>query len=122
MASARNPPLNGDASIDASMPEAGELRIWQDPGPVSPEVTSLLADLHPGLRELASLRVLLLHGNPLLGLPGELLGRDNRGCEWDGSVPEILDYYFRTRGGARPLNEAKLILLGWVRSSVRPRL
>lgn len=33
--------------------------------------------------------------------------------EWKGSVEGILDYYFRTRGGARPLNEAKLILLGW---------
>jgi internalin A len=29
------------------------------------------------------------------------------------TVPRLLDYFDRTRQGARPLNEAKLIILGW---------
>jgi internalin A len=76
------------------------------PGEESP-----LTELHSRLRDLTNLRVLLLYGNPLLGLPAELLGGE--AGPWQGSVPAILNYYFRTRRGARPLNEAKLILLGW---------
>lgn len=77
---------------------------------------SALEALHPEMRRLANLQVLLLRGNDLLQLPDELLGDVPDlypGGEWKGSVEGILDYYFRTRGGARPLNEAKLILLGW---------
>jgi len=106
--------LNCDPSVDVIMALDG--RVALRPGSaVAPEQMSLLADLHPGLRELTGLRVLVLHGNPRLGLPSELLGNPGPSDigDWDGSVPEILDYYFRTRGGARPLNEAKLILLGW---------
>jgi internalin A len=81
-----------------------------------------LRELHPGLRDLPKLKWLILHGNPGLELPEEILGDapiDAGDYEmgepgpWACSVPQILDYYFRTRGGARPLNEAKLILLGW---------
>ena len=35
-----------------------------------------------------------------------------RRVQGEGSIG-IAGYYFRTRGGARPLNEAKLLLLGW---------
>lgn len=104
--------LIGDASFRLSM-DSDEPTFVNSlvSGPAGEE--SHLADLHPGLRELASLRVLLLYGNPRLRLPSELLGRiEGTGGSWQGSVSEILDYYFRTRGGARPLNEAKLILLG----------
>jgi len=36
-----------------------------------------------------------------------------RRLQGEGSVQGIAGYYFRTRGGARQLNEAKLLLLGW---------
>lgn len=74
---------------------------------------SVLDALHSDMRRLTKLRILLLRGNDLLQLPDELLGDINLSGKWEGSVEGILDYYFRTRGGARPLNEAKLILLGW---------
>jgi internalin A len=72
-----------------------------------------LTTLPEVLRKLTQLRELYLHGNEALGLPAEVLG-----TTWDeySSTPAkpaaILDYYFRTRGGPRPLNEAKLILVG----------
>lgn len=75
-----------------------------------------LTALPESLRQLPVLEELYLHGNDALGLPGEILG-----VEWRDSIGQkekvtnardILDYYFRTRGGKRPLNEAKLILLG----------
>ena len=68
------------------------------------------------LRSLGSLRKLYVYGNEALGLPAEMLGNS-----WDevadgravaAKPAEILEYYFRTRGESRPLNEAKLILLG----------
>jgi internalin A len=66
---------------------------------------NILTDLPDALRSLKSLTTLRLEGNNGLGLPGELL------------VPlakpgKILEYYFRLRDGKRPLNEAKLILVG----------
>jgi Leucine-rich repeat (LRR) protein len=87
---------------------------------------SLLEELHlsynqlialpESLCRLTSLRQLYLHGNDALGLPTELLGptwEDVRDHNANPAKPaEILDYYFRTRGGSRPLNEAKLILVG----------
>jgi internalin A len=71
-----------------------------------------LTALPEALRKLTRLGGLFLHGNDALGLPAEVLG-----AEWrEGSTPAkpaaILDYYFRTRGRPRPLNEAKLILVG----------
>ncbi|MFG3604377.1 COR domain-containing protein [Micromonospora chersina] len=76
------------------------------------QVSSSLEDLPRSLQELPSLEVLLLHGNPSLQLPEELLGNFTR-AGWDGSAKAILEYYFRTKEAGRPLNEAKLILLGW---------
>ena len=72
-----------------------------------------LAALPESLWNLTNLRKLYLHGNSALGLPAEVLGstwREDTANE--AKAAEILDYYFRTRGGRRPLNEAKLILVG----------
>jgi internalin A len=72
--------------------------------------------LPDSLRELAELKILLLHDNDALGLPPEVLGPT-----WDdvftkkakpAKPADILNYYFRVRAGKRPLNEAKLILVG----------
>jgi internalin A len=63
-----------------------------------------LESLPESLRSLSSLQALYLQRNDALGLPEEVL---------QASTPrEILEYYFRLRGGQRPLNEAKLILVG----------
>ncbi len=68
------------------------------------------------LRELTLLDRLFLHGNDLLGLPTEVLGpnrKDVKGKQVATPNPaNILEYYFRVRGGQIPLNEAKLIVLG----------
>jgi internalin A len=71
-----------------------------------------LTELPESLRRLTSLRGLFLHDNPL-GLPPEILGPEI-GMKGPPADPAgILDYYFKLRNqGKRPLNEAKLILLG----------
>ncbi len=73
---------------------------------------------------LFSLEGLFLHGNDRLGLPPEILGKfwRERWFDWSPfkvnvkpqpSRPAfIADYYFRIRRDRRPLNEAKLILVG----------
>lgn len=74
-----------------------------------------LMTLPEWLTNLTLLEKLYLHGNDALDLPAEVLG-----STWqqvgNGAKPAnpaaILEYYFRTRGGKRPLNEAKLILVG----------
>jgi internalin A len=55
------------------------------------------------LTQLTKLTLLDLHGNPSLGIPDEIL---------DGPLKDILAYYFANRADSRPLNEAKLILVG----------
>jgi internalin A len=74
-----------------------------------------LAALPESLRNLTSLTELYVHGNDNLDLPDEILGPKYiiDGTEAEPVKPEkILDYYFRVRGSSRPLNEAKLILVG----------
>jgi internalin A len=74
-----------------------------------------LTALPESLRQLKSLSLLFLHANEALAIPAEVLG-----STWEDPLykaklskpSDILDYYFRTRGGRRPLNEAKLILVG----------
>jgi len=74
--------------------------------------------LPPSMRELSSLKELYLHGNDELELPVEVLGPNSNQVyqHEQRTTPrppaEILDYYFRTLRGRRPLNEAKLILVG----------
>ena len=72
-----------------------------------------LMELPETLNGLKSLRVIYLHGNDALGIPAEILGppaSDYKARPSDAGV--ILDYYARLRAGKRPLNEAKLILVG----------
>lgn len=76
-----------------------------------------LSSLPESLKDIRSLKRLFLHGNSQLGIPLELLGPDPiksyiRAREEAVDPAQILDYYFRTRGGRRPLNEAKIILVG----------
>lgn len=79
-----------------------------------------LTKMPESLRNLDSLEEIYLHKNDKLNLPEELLGPT-----WDAVILKrggkriqptkpgmILDYYFRVLGGRRPLNEAKLILVG----------
>lgn len=75
-----------------------------------------LNSLPDSLKNLIQLNELYLHGNPSLSIPEEVLGPT-----WEEVINkkvnparpnDILDYYFRTRGGKRPLNEAKLIIVG----------
>ena len=75
-----------------------------------------LTTLPESLRHLRLLESLYLHGNSALDLPAEVLGPTlikvvEKGVQ-SAKPGEILEYYFRVRGGKRPLNEAKLILLG----------
>ena len=76
-----------------------------------------LATLPESIKELSSLRRLFLHENDALGLPPEVLGPTWRDLMISSDSPanpaEIIAYYFRTREGRRPLNEAKLILVGY---------
>ncbi|MFL6209294.1 MAG: COR domain-containing protein [Pyrinomonadaceae bacterium] len=72
-----------------------------------------LARLPASMRNLSSLKHLFLHGNDALGLPAEVLGPRWHEQGYTPAKPvEILEYYFRVRGERRPLNEAKLILVG----------
>ncbi|MGG6264822.1 COR domain-containing protein [Leptolyngbya sp. AN03gr2] len=70
------------------------------------------------LKQMSTLESLFLHDNPKLGIPDEILG-----CTWSDFIgrsatpanpQDILNYYFRTKFDDRqPLNEAKLILVGY---------
>jgi internalin A len=73
-----------------------------------------LVALPESLQNLTALKSLYLHGNDGLGLPAEVLGSSWEDILGDklANPAEILEYYFRVRGGKRPLNEAKLILVG----------
>jgi internalin A len=75
-----------------------------------------LANLPEALLKLDRLKELFLHGNSGLGLPKEVLGATWRekleSRKRSANPADILEYYFRARGGKRPLNEAKLILVG----------
>ena len=69
------------------------------------------------LGALPQLTELYLHGNSGLGIPDEIFGpswQEVYGGEGKQPKPpkEILNYYFGQQAGARPLNEAKLILVG----------
>src|ERR1700749_3256351 len=73
-----------------------------------------LTMLPESLLKLTELEFLDLHGNEALGLPVEVLGPTPQEDRARRAKPAaILGYYFRARGGEkRPLNEAKLILVG----------
>ena len=75
-----------------------------------------LTALPESLRALTGLRELFLHDNDALSLPAEILGPREADVTLRRAKAvkpsDILDYYFRTRAGQQPLNEAKLILVG----------
>jgi internalin A len=75
-----------------------------------------LKALPKSIRNLSALERLYLHDNSLLGLPAEILGPTQQDVNNLMVRPEkpnkILEYYFRLQSGQRPLNEAKLILVG----------
>jgi len=63
------------------------------------------------LREIKSLKELMLHGNVGLDLPPEVVG-GKRTAWGKPNAQRILDYYFaRESGQTRPLNEVKMILV-----------
>ena len=72
-----------------------------------------LRDLPAELGKLGQLRRLFLHDNVGLGLPPEVLGKQDRS---DPVKPrEVLSYYFKLRneeGGPEPLLEAKVLVVG----------
>lgn len=116
--------LNNDESIDVLIDSKDQAIPWREKlteraaQQSHPDNASPLEALHPDMRRLSNLSALILFGNPRLGLPEELLGYNEVETvlsrrPWAGSVSEILDYYYRLRSGSRPLNEAKLILVGW---------
>jgi internalin A len=80
-----------------------------------------LMSLPEVIAQLTNLQGLYLHGNDELSLPAEILGstwleelfEETPLAKPLAKPQEILDYYFRLRGGKRPLNEAKLILVGY---------
>jgi len=63
-----------------------------------------LTTLQECLLKMPKLRHLHLYGNPGLGIPIEIIG------SWNPN--KILTYYAAQRAASRPLNEAKLILVG----------
>jgi internalin A len=72
-----------------------------------------LIKLPRSLLNLRQLQELYLHENKALGLPAEVLGPTWEEAVRPANPAEILEYYFRTRDSERrPLNEAKLILVG----------
>ena len=80
-----------------------------------------LTALPASLRKLPKLEQLFLHDNPALGLPVELLGPTwdlvyyqyaSQGGKTPANPASIIDYYFSKRGAERPLNEAKMLLVG----------
>src|SRR5207244_3351076 len=90
-----------------------------------------LTALPEQIRRLKGLTGLELVSNTGLDLPVEIIGKRWSCTVWEPeelsggeyvdetfnlslgakSAWEIIDYYFRTRGGSRPLNEAKIILV-----------
>lgn len=75
-----------------------------------------LSSLPQEFMNLSQLRFLFLHGNEGLDISEEVLGPDCKAVENGEAAAnpqEIFDYYFRIKSSQRPLNEAKLILIGF---------
>lgn len=69
------------------------------------------------LTQIVDLQELYLHGNDDLQLPKEVLGPTYYEVSNNQAEParpqDILKYYFRIQGKSKPLNEAKLVLIGF---------
>ncbi|PSR16564.1 serine/threonine protein kinase [filamentous cyanobacterium CCP3] len=75
-----------------------------------------LTAIPDSLGNLANLKVLYLHKNEKLGLPVEVLGPTWREVAEGATAAnphDILSYYFRLLSERIPLNEAKMILVGF---------
>jgi hypothetical protein len=105
----------------AQLAELQELFLWDNQIAIIPEWLAELENLRhlhleynristipDSFRHLSRLTHLALHGNMGLGIPKEILG------PLDDTRPTqgVLRYYFAQREGSKPLNEAKLILMG----------
>ena len=99
-------PIDGGAEALGQLSQLQELDLANNQLTAVPET----------FQRLTSLQELYLHGNEALGLPMEVLGPTRQDVLRKQAQPakpsDILEYYFRVRGGRRPLNEAKLILVG----------
>ena len=118
-------------------PEIGQLTQFQGLGLSDNQLTTLPAEigqltqlqtlylrdnqltaLPPEIERLTQLKRLFLHGNEALGIPPEILGptadvAKPRGTADPANPADILAYYFRSRRETtRPLNEAKILLVG----------
>ncbi len=72
-----------------------------------------LTTIPESLKKLKRLKVLYLHNNKELSIPLEILGPKAGKKHTTSAKPtDILNYYFNIVKGKRPLNEAKLILVG----------
>ena len=94
--------------LTALPPEIGQLSQLHELHLQDNQLTALPAEIE----QLTDLKGLFLHGNEALGIPPEILGP-----AWPTKPPakpaDILAYYFRSRREAtRPLNEAKILLVG----------
>ena len=94
-------------------PEIGQLTNLEQLSLDKNKITALPEELE----QLAQLRKLYLHGNDALEIPPEILGPTLDDVAFSGKEPanpaEILAYYFRgRREQTRPLNEAKILLVG----------
>ncbi|QUY41747.1 COR domain-containing protein [Acaryochloris marina] len=76
-----------------------------------------LATIPDAIGQLANLQELYLHGNSSLKIPVELLGPKYGEVHFGNAKPakpqNIIEYLFRIQKKAQPLNEAKLILVGY---------
>ncbi|ABW26990.1 COR domain-containing protein [Acaryochloris marina] len=75
-----------------------------------------LTTIPDAISQLSNLQKLYLHGNELLKIPAEILGStygDVRSGAEPAKPKDILEYLFRIQKQAQPLNEAKLILVGY---------
>ncbi len=104
----------GDNKFSSLPPEIVQLTALTQLTLYRNQISSLL----PEIGKLTALRKLFLHNNPGLGIPAEVLGPmlHEIGDTNPAADPRaILDYYFRIKGvgAASPLNEFKLILVGY---------
>ena len=75
-----------------------------------------LTVLPESLGQLINLERLFLQGNVQLGLSNEVLGPGGKEVDYGATAAnpqDILNYYFRVLANRQPLNEAKLILVGF---------
>ena len=101
-----------DNQLTALPPEIGQLAQLQQLWLSGNQLTAL----PPEIEQLTQLERLFLHGNDTLGIPPEILGPTYVEASGDAEPvkpADILAYYFRSRRETtRPLNEAKILLVG----------